>query len=89
MKVLNVLVIASVISLPLHAAEAPKHDYCQEKIAQLDHIERTDGMGVQGGVATSIRRLIEQARAAQAKGDAKACLAAANQALSLYQTATH
>ncbi|MFJ4373203.1 hypothetical protein ACIP1T_11325 [Pseudomonas japonica] len=88
MNGLKVLVIASVISLPLHAAEEPKHDYCQEKIAQLDHIERTEGPGVEGGVATTIRRLIEQAKAAQAKGDTKACLASANQALSVYHNAT-
>lgn len=88
MNALKMLAIASVISLPLHAAEAPKLDHCSEKITQLDSIERSEGAALQGGVATDIRQLIAQAKAAQAKGDGKACLTAANKALSLYKTAS-
>ncbi len=87
MDAFKVLVIASVISLPLHAAEAPKSG-CDAKIAQLENIERSEGAGVQGGVASDIRSLIEKAKEARAKGDGKACLSAANRALSLYKTAS-
>ncbi|MCE1116816.1 MULTISPECIES: hypothetical protein [Pseudomonas] len=88
MNMLKTLTIACVISLPLQLAQAAPVDACDAKLAQLESIERSEGVAVQGGLATDIRRLVEQAKAAKAKGDGKACLSAASRALSLYKTAS-
>ncbi|WP_110994865.1 hypothetical protein [Pseudomonas sichuanensis] len=88
MNVLKVLAIASVLSPALQVAHAAESGSCDAKLAQLDAIERSEGAALQGGVATDIRRLVEQAKAAKAKGDGKACLSAASRALSLYKTAS-
>ncbi|SUD78543.1 hypothetical protein [Pseudomonas putida] len=89
MKLLRVIAVASIICAPaVYAGDKTDADHCTAKINQLDSIERSEGSGVHGGVATDIRKLIAQAKEAREKGDGKGCLTAANKALSLYKTAS-
>lgn len=89
MNILKVMAVASMICAPgVYAGDKADADHCTAKINQLDSIERSEGAGVQGGVATDIRKLIAQAKEAREKGDGKGCLTAANKALSLYKTAS-
>ncbi|KXK72583.1 hypothetical protein BC89_00505 [Pseudomonas monteilii] len=89
MNMLKVIAVASIISAPVvYAADKTEADNCTAKIDQLDAIERSEGVGQHGGVATDIRKLIAQAKEAREKGDGKGCLAAANRALSVYKNAS-
>ncbi|SUD78519.1 hypothetical protein [Pseudomonas putida] len=89
MSILRVIAVASMIFAPLvYAEDKPASTGCPAKIAQLESIERSEGAGQQSGVASDIRRLIKQAKEANAKGDEKGCMSAANRALKLYNTAS-
>lgn len=89
MKLLRVIAVASIICAPAaYAGDKTDADHCTAKINQLDSIERSEGSGVHGGVATDIRKLIAQAKEAREKGDGEGCLTATNKALSLYKTAS-
>lgn len=89
MSILNVIAVASIIFAPVvYAEDKPVSTSCSAKITQLESIERSEGAGQQSGVASDIRRLIKQAKEANAKGDEKACMSAANRALKLYNTAS-
>ncbi|MCG8291354.1 hypothetical protein [Pseudomonas entomophila] len=89
MNISRVIAVAAILCSPMvHAEDTPVADNCTAKIKQLDNIERSEGAGQHGGVATQIREQIAKAKEAQAKGDGKACLSAANKALELYRNAS-
>ncbi|CRI57765.1 hypothetical protein [Pseudomonas sp. CCOS 191] len=89
MNMLRAIAVASIICAPVvYAGGKTDTDHCTAKINQLDSIERSEGAGQHGGVATDIRKLIAQAKEAREKGDGKGCLAAANRALSVYKNAS-
>lgn len=89
MNLFRVFAVASIICVPIvHAEDNTGTDNCTAKIEQLDTIERSEGAGLHGGVATDIRKLLAKAKEARERGDGKGCLSAASKALSLYKTAS-
>ena len=58
---------------------------CEDKIKQLENIEKTDGQALAGGKVEDFRALLEQAKQAQKDGDEALCNSSAERALGIYK----
>ncbi|AUY31740.1 hypothetical protein QVM48_24935 [Pseudomonas soli] len=86
MKSMTLLVITCVLSFAAHAEDDPATN-CDAKIKDLEYISKSDGQALHGGMAADYHKLLEQAKAAQAKGDMTTCQASADRAKTIYNKA--
>lgn len=84
MKLVPLLVIASVLSFTAHAD--PKSN-CAAKIKELEEIKKTDGQALHGGMAHDYHELLNQAKKGQAAQDWTQCQASADRAKTIYNKA--
>jgi len=84
MKLVPLLVIASVLSFAAHAD--PKTN-CDAKIKELEDDHKASGQGMHGGAAHDFKVKWEQAKKARDAGDWAGCQSAADQAKTIYNKA--
>ncbi|WP_422421449.1 hypothetical protein [Pseudomonas sp. GZD-222] len=58
---------------------------CDDKIKELENIDKTAGQGLAGGKVEDFRMLLEQAKQAQKDGDEALCNSSAERALGIYK----
>lgn len=79
MKYLAAIVVGLTLAGSVYASE------CDDKIKQLENIEKTDGQALAGGKVEDFRTLLEQAKQAQKDGDEALCNSSAERALGIYR----
>ncbi|NIE75193.1 hypothetical protein F3J44_00985 [Pantoea sp. Tr-811] len=86
MKLLPLLVVASLLSVGAQAANEAKVN-CDAKIKNLEDIHKADGPGLHGGAAHDFQALLKEAKNFRAKGNMAKCQAEADRALTIYNKA--